>query len=242
MPLSKTVVIVVLIIVLILFCANLKRNTSNNEKENKIENVKENKIENVKENKIENVNVNDNDNDNEVYIGKYNEKTAFASSNNLFDFMLEISKINITPKLKILYGLTDEQCEQVYAGIFILSSIKKNIVIELITFKVNEEEIQRFMDYKRNMCRLLTLTKKEEIFKHYGSETICRKIVDLVKIPSYKLDFPEKYRYVVNIIISELNTNETILRRLILGGKYYNIVETIIASVPELFTIFLQIK
>ncbi|KAF9762383.1 hypothetical protein NGRA_2058 [Nosema granulosis] len=150
------------------------------------------------------------------------------------DASLKDAKTNITPELKTMYGLTDEQCDQVYAGIFILAAIPEEDLRKIMN--LDDSKIKK-IDGERLSIRFdLFLVGKEQINKKFAPGTIPKKIVDLVKTPSDTLVFNEDYRSLADRIYSSFKTKETLLKKKIEGGKNYDIVETIIAALPDLLS------
>ncbi|KAF9762912.1 hypothetical protein NGRA_1667 [Nosema granulosis] len=153
---------------------------------------------------------------------------------NNIDFMLENANKNITPELKTMYGLTDEQCEQVFAGIFILSIVSKEDTKKIMN--VDDTKIKKIEAGKIELRTVLISNTKEKIKEVFGSTTISKKIVDLVKTPSDALELKEDQKPIVEKLISNFKTKETLLKKKIEGGKNYNIVETMVAAMPELLS------
>ncbi|KAF9761890.1 hypothetical protein NGRA_2351 [Nosema granulosis] len=153
---------------------------------------------------------------------------------NSIDFLLEKANKNITPELKTMYGLTDKQCEQVYAGMFILSAISEEDTKKIM--RLEDKKIKKIAEGKLNLRFVLASDIKEQINEDFGSGTIPKKIVDLIKTPSNVLEFNEDFRTTVEKLISDYKTKETLLRKKINNVKNYNIVEAIIAAMPELLS------
>ncbi|KAF9762130.1 hypothetical protein NGRA_2193 [Nosema granulosis] len=154
------------------------------------------------------------------------------------DACLENAKTNITPELKTMYELTDEQCEQVYAGIFILLKIPSKDIVKITNF--NSDKIQKIKFLKLELRIILVSDTKELINQKFDSGTVSKKIVDLVKAPSNDLIFNEEFRPIADKFIYKFNTAETLLKKKIKGGKNYDIVETIIAAMPDLYTLLIK--
>ncbi|KAF9762128.1 hypothetical protein NGRA_2191 [Nosema granulosis] len=148
------------------------------------------------------------------------------------NYMLEKANKNITPELKTMYGLTDEQCEQVYAGIFILYMVPLEDTKRITNF--DKKKIKKMKVVNEELRTVLVSNSKELINDNFGSGTVPKKIVDLVKKPSDALKFNEDFRPIADKLISKFKTRETLLRKKIEGRKNYNIVETIIAAMPNL--------
>ncbi|KAF9762129.1 hypothetical protein NGRA_2192 [Nosema granulosis] len=148
------------------------------------------------------------------------------------DFVLEAGNKNITPELKNMYRLTDEQCEQVYAGIFILYMVPLEDTKRIINF--DDNKIKKIEEGKSTIRFAFFSKDKSAINKNFSMRTVPKKIVDLVKTPYELLEFNEDFRPIADKLILKFKTQETLLRKKIEGGKNYNIVETIIATMPEL--------